>query len=342
MPLVRTPDGVRIAYERFGDGDRPLVLLLMGVGMRGAAWGEATTRLRDHGYAVVTLDNRGAGDSETPRRPFTMATMADDAVAVLDALGAERAHVVGASMGGMIAQELALRHPHRVAGLGLVSTSAGLPRLDFIPPGSLGVLLAALVGRRREVTPEQRVRAMLRFIASDAFAEQVDLADPRLATMVAAMGDRMSRRGYLLQLLAAGSHARWGALGRLRAPTLVQHGERDRVISVAAGRALAARIPGARLETYADAGHVLALQRPESIDALARFFAGGPLRSERHDRRSEHVPERSAEQPDRPEGEDHREGPPGYDLDEQEAIHELEGSEAGGREDEGEAPDPAE
>ena len=87
------------------------------------------------------------------------------------------------------------------------------------------------------------------------------------------MGDRLSPSGSLLQLLAAAAHSTWGALGRIAAPTLVQHGEADRVIAPAASRALAARIAGARLELYRGAGHVLGLQRPESIRALGDFLA---------------------------------------------------------------------
>jgi pimeloyl-ACP methyl ester carboxylesterase len=199
--------------------------------------------------------------------------MADDAVQVLDAEEVARAHVVGASLGGMIAQEVVLRHPARVRGLALVSTTGGLPRMDFVPPAAVLGLLNLMVARARGGSPEERVRTTLELITSKEFAHGLDLADPRLETMLTAMGDRLSPRGYLLQLVASAGHAAWRGLPGVRAPTLVQHGEADRVIVPAAGKALAQRIPGARLELYPGAGHVLGLQAPESMDRLGAFLA---------------------------------------------------------------------
>jgi 3-oxoadipate enol-lactonase len=271
MAQLTTRDGVRLFYERHGGGDA-VVLLLMGLGMQGRVWGETAVRLEARGYVVVTMDNRGVGRSDTPWTPWTVGTMADDAVEVLDAVGAERAYVVGASLGGMIAQAVALRHAARVAGLALVSTTGGFPRMDYVPPAAVLGLLSLLVTRSRGGSPEARVRSTLKLITSERFADELDLNDPRLATMLAAMGDRLSPAGYLLQLLAAAAHATWGSLHKVTAPTLVQHGEADRVISAEAGRALAARIRSARLELYRDAGHVLGLQAPESMDRLGEFL----------------------------------------------------------------------
>ncbi len=274
MARVLTRDGVELFYERQGadDPEAPVALLLMGLGMRGRVWGETGVRLARRGFAVLTMDNRGVGESQTPRRPWTTATMADDAVEILDAEGVARAHVVGASLGGMIAQQVALRHPDRTAGLVLVSTTGGFPRVDLVPPTAILGLLNLMVARGREGPPEDRVRTTLELIASKEFAQGLDLADPRMEAMVAAMGDRLAPRGYLLQLLASASHAAWRALPRVRAPTLVQHGEADRVIVPAAGKALAGRIPDARLELYPGAGHVLGLQAPDSMDRLGDFL----------------------------------------------------------------------
>lgn len=278
MPHVDARDGTRLfhAYEPGAPGT-PDVLLIMGLGLRGEAWGETRDRLLERGFGVVTFDNRGVGGSGTGRRLWGTRTMAEDALDVLDGLGIARAHVVGVSLGGMVAQELALAHPERVAALGLVSTSGGFPRLDYVPPAAVLSLVTALLNRVRGATPEQRLRGALRVMTSKEFARTVDLEDPRLGVLLESMRGEVSVSGYLGQVFASTVHRAWGRLGALRVPTLVQHGEEDGMIAVGAGRELARRIPGARLETYPGAGHALGLQCPESVERLADFL-------HRHDR----------------------------------------------------------
>src|SRR3954447_20660358 len=130
-------DGTPIFFERFspttGPNGAPPVLLVMGLGANGRLWAPAIRRYLASGYDVITVDNRGCGRSGTPWRPWTTRTMATDAVAVMDELEIERAHIGGGSLGGMIAQEIALEFPERAETLVLASTTGGLPRLDLMP-----------------------------------------------------------------------------------------------------------------------------------------------------------------------------------------------------------------
>lgn len=272
MLFARAIDGTRIAYDVVGGTpDGPAVLLVMGLALRGELWGETRDALVSAGYRTVTMDNRGVGESQVTTGGFTTATMADDAIAVLDTASVPRAHVVGVSLGGMIAQQLALRHAGRVRGLVLQSTTAGMPRLDFVPltgPVRFAGMVRARVSGH---DADRRARAALRLLTTRRYARTADLSDPRLRVYLAAMAAGVSRVGYVAQVRAASRHRAWPLLAQIRAPTLVQHGAQDHVVRAAAGRAIAKRIPGARLEIYQRAGHLLALQRPDSVDALVRF-----------------------------------------------------------------------
>ncbi len=273
MPFASAADGTRLYYQVAGGGpDAAAVLLVMGLGLRGEIWGETRDALAGAGYRTVTMDNRGVGRSEVTTGGFTTATMAQDAIAVLDDASVPRAHVVGTSLGGMIAQQIALRHAARVDALVLQSTSAGLPRVDFVPLTGPFRAAGMVRARRRDDPPERRARAALRLLTTRQYARTADLTDPRVRPYLDALAADVSRVGYVAQIRAASRHRAWRLLHHIRAPTLVQHGAHDRVVRAAAGRAIAARIPGARLEIYARAGHFLALQRPDSLDALVRFL----------------------------------------------------------------------
>jgi 3-oxoadipate enol-lactonase len=266
-------DGTRLYYEQAGDPSAPAVLLLMGLGFSGELWSETRDRLLADGYRTITMDNRGIGRSDVPRRAFTISDMADDAVAVLTAASVPRAHVVGVSLGGMIAQRLALAHRGRVRSLVLQSTTAGLSRADFASPTGIvrtvGLLRARLAGRDMEA----QTRAAMRLLTTRAYVEHAPFDDRRLQAYVDALQEDVPAAGWARQIQAAARHRAWRQLHDIRAPTLVQHGTRDQVVRAAAGRSIAARIPNARLELYKTAGHLLVLQRPDSLDRLVAFLA---------------------------------------------------------------------
>jgi pimeloyl-ACP methyl ester carboxylesterase len=276
MPYVTATNDVRLYYERAGaTTGGPTVLLLMGLGATGRIWTPAVRRFAAAGYEVLTIDNRGSGRSQTPWLPWTTRTMAADAVTLLDALGLRRAHVVGASLGGMVAQEVALEFPERVSTLVLGCTTGGMPRFDLMPRrGLLDLLVAGARTAFPAASEEARVAEFLRLSVSPAFARDCPPDDEARRAVAAMLEDRVGPRGFAHQTLAAGRHSSWGRLDRLDLPVQVQHGTADRLIPFAAGRELARRIRGASFEPIEGAGHALVLERPDEIfDHAHRFIA---------------------------------------------------------------------
>jgi 3-oxoadipate enol-lactonase len=254
----------------------------MGLGANGRLWAPAVRRLLGSGHEVIVVDNRGCGRSSTPWRPWTTRTMARDAVAVLDELGVEHAHVGGASLGGMIAQELALEFPERVRTMVLLSTTGGLPRLDLVPQrGLLQIFEGVLRPRWPASDPEQRIRDFLCMVTSEDFAAQCRPGDETWAAVAAMLEEPTSQRGTVMQLLAGARHSTWSRLPRLKMPVQVHHGTEDRLVPFAAGRELARRIPGARFMAYEGAGHGILERLDESGDSIAAFLARADARSVR-------------------------------------------------------------
>lgn len=279
-------DGATIYYERFTPphqsdvpaDDPQTILLLMGLGANGRAWAPMVRRLLRAGFDVLTLDNRGCGRSATRLRPWTTSMMAEDAVAVLDAAGVERAHILGASLGGMIAQELALRHPERVRTLILACTTGGFPRIDLISPGGLVDLFQMGARSRLPGTDtDTAIRQLLPMGCSPEFAESCRPGDEAWETTRSMLEDPMPALGFGQQMMAATRHSTWSRLDQLTMPVLIQHATGDRIIPVAAARELARRIPGAELKVTAGAGHALGLERPDkTVETVVDFI-------ERHD-----------------------------------------------------------
>jgi pimeloyl-ACP methyl ester carboxylesterase len=214
---------------------------------------------------VLTFDNRGAGRSERPAGGLTLAGMAADAVSVLDAAKVARAHVYGISMGGMIAQELALRYPERVDALVLGATSAGGTAATAPDRETL-----AFLGRRATVPDEEGRWASVPYVYSERTRRS---GGQRI-------GEDFARRrayrfdpvGYGAQLAAALQHNAAARLGDISAPTLVVHGAEDRMVPPANGRTLAAAIAGARLLELEDAAHLYTTDEPAADDAVLDFL----------------------------------------------------------------------
>jgi 3-oxoadipate enol-lactonase len=246
----------------------------MGLGANGRLWAPAVRRSLAAGYDVITFDNRGCGRSSTPWRPWTTRTMARDAAAVLDELGVEQAHVGGASLGGMIAQELALEFPERVSALVLASTTGGFRRLDLaLGKGLPRILEAALRSLGGGSDPERRVSDFLCLAASEEFAAQCRPGDETWETVAAMLEDPATERGLALQLLAGIRHSTWSRLPRLSVPVQVHHGSQDPLVPLAAGRELARCIPGARLEIHPGAGHGLFERTEDVSESILAFLA---------------------------------------------------------------------
>jgi 3-oxoadipate enol-lactonase len=262
--------GVRIHYTDSREGSP--VLLLHGLGADSTAWRPLLPMLA--GHRLIRPDHRGSGRSELGESRLGIADLAEDAVAVLDAAGVASAHVVGYSLGGMVAQELILRHPQRVRSLTLVSTT---PRPATVPPHP--ALFWHLV---RAMRTRGAVRRRHLDLAFHGPASVVD-APERLA-LEAGEKDLPQGPGPLRQLRAA---LRWSAVWRLHsvvAPTLVLHGTHDRLFPAANASLLARLIPGAQLAMLPRAGHAFITDaRDVAGPLMARFL--GEVDSGRQSRR---------------------------------------------------------
>lgn len=263
-------DDVTIAYERLGPAGGEPLLLVMGLGMQLLSWpDEFCAMLVERGFSVVRFDNRDAGQSThwthagnpgllqllaRPRAvaPYRIADMADDAAAVLDAVGWSSAHVVGASLGGMIGQALAIGHPGRVRTLTSVMSTPS-PRVGRPRPAALAAL-GIRPATSRDEAAERMVR-VFRVIGSPGY--------PHNEEWLRDVGGRAYDRGHdpagarrQLAAIRASGDRRPGLAG-VRVPTLVLHGAADPLIRPAGGRATAAAVPGARLVVYPGMGHDL-------------------------------------------------------------------------------------
>jgi 3-oxoadipate enol-lactonase len=242
-----------IQYHELGAGE-PIVLI-QGLGMPGVMWRDLADELTAHNLRVIMPDSR------VPTWAFTVEDMADDVAAVLDHAGEADALVLGYSLGGMIAQHVALRHPKRVRGLLLAATTCGLPHGVFPAPGTIWGLLKLFL-RPRDVTPAQ-VQAVM---------THPD-ATPRLAEIFAQIEDKLKiaptpPQTIIGQLLAATQHSSGFRLKQIKAPTWVVTGDSDALIPSRNGDILAARIPGARLHVVPRTGHLFAYERPGALRDL--------------------------------------------------------------------------
>jgi len=285
-----TANGIEIHYEETGNPADPAMLLIMGFGAQLTLWpDELVERLAGHGFRVIRYDNRDIGLSEkfdgvkapglikltlmskiglTPKVPYTLADMADDGAGLLDALGIDKAHIVGASMGGMIAQHLVHRHADRCLSLTSVFSTSGNPKLPPARPEAMkalvtrpdstdedvlvdhGVMLARTIGSPGYPTAEDRLRDRTRASIRRSFYPE---GPTRHLSAIVADGDRRPM------------------LRNIAVPTLVLHGEDDPLVPCEGGRDTAACIPGAKLKTIRGWGHDLPL---ELVDEVADAIAG--------------------------------------------------------------------
>jgi 3-oxoadipate enol-lactonase len=261
--MAAAPDGrTRIHWESEGDG--PPVLLIMGLGLSGGAWWR-TVPVLSRALRVITFDHRGIGRSESPAPAYTIEAMADDVVCVIDDLGLDAVHVYGFSLGGMVAQQVALRHPERVRALVLGATHPGGRRVAH-PEAEV----VAFFQRRLTMQSEEAAWASVQYnYGARCRATQTD----RIAEDIAVrLRNPFSVRAYRAHLYAASLHNTYGRLGRIEAPTLVVHGAEDRMIPVANAHLLAEGIPGAQLQILEGSGHLYPTDEPFVDARIGAFF----------------------------------------------------------------------
>ena len=262
MPFVDT-GSARICYTR--DGSGPPVLLIQGVGIIGNGWKPQVEGLKDR-FTLITIDNRGIGQS-TCDEPFTIEAMAADVLAVADAERIDRFHLVGHSMGGIIAQHIALQAPHRLLSLALLCTFLKGRQGTMIAPAMLGTAIRSRIGTRR-----MRRRAFVELVMPSDYLATQD-RDRLCADLGELFGrDLADQPPIIMQQLKA--MGRFDASTRLAAlkdiPTLVVSAQHDCIARPEYGRALATAIPGARYIEIRGAGHAVVIQKADQVNALLR------------------------------------------------------------------------
>lgn len=265
MPKVKA-NGIDIDYLVEGQGE-PL-LMIMGLGGARDSWRYQTRHFRRH-YRTVTFDNRGIGKSDKPPGPYTIKMMADDTVGLMDALGIQRAHIVGVSMGGMIAQEVAINHPERVDRLVLGCTFARAGG-DANSPEMKKELEAFRSSPQDEASQRRLIGAM------------ADLSFNRRSTRIfilplAKVAIRFSSIGGMVeQLKAASGHDALERLKSIEAPTLVITGTEDRLINPASSETIAELVPGAKLVRVQGGGHTFFMEMHDEFNREVLSFLKGP------------------------------------------------------------------
>ena len=262
---------MNLSYTVQGSG--PLVALVQGLGLAGAMWLDLPAGLSRRGYAVLTPDARGTGDSDAPLPPYHMHDLADDLAGILRTVDRGPAIVVGASMGGMVAQHLALRNPELVAGLVLAATTCGLPHGRLPNPLFVARILYQIFAPERA---RPGIRRML--LAPGRFDRSPELFDTWDRTL---NGLPRPWKGIVGHLSAAARHNTGSRLHQIRCPAVVLSGNQDIAVPVENARILARGIPGAELMLVPDAGHAFALEDPmafpRAVDRVAeRVRSAGP------------------------------------------------------------------
>jgi len=253
--------------ERTGTG--PPLLLIMGMSGSALHWGEPFLEALRRDFEVIVYDHRGVGASSRLDGPLTIPQLADDAAGLLDALAIDAAHVLGISMGGMVAQELALARPQRVRTLTLGCTYCGGPGSSLSSPEVAARILAAMSSgdRERAIRTSWEINVSAAFAADDAaYASFLAIAHRRAVAVPV----------ILAQMRAIAAHDTSARLPQLQLPTLVVHGTEDQLLPVENGRLLTSLIPAARLEILDGVGHLFFWERPQRSAELVRAHAAVP------------------------------------------------------------------
>jgi pimeloyl-ACP methyl ester carboxylesterase len=260
--VIAESQGVKIAYELRGDGE-PLVLV-HGLAYDRAGWGRFPDLLAEK-FRVVLIDNRGVGESDAPEGPYAVAQMAADVVAVLDDADIERTNLFGVSLGGYIAQEVALHHPERVAKLVLCSTAPGGPKAHPMPEAGVAAF---------DKYPTMEREAGLRLMVENSLGARGVRDLPALTEEIFAYRlDRApSLEAWTAQAHAGATYDSYDRVGAITAPTLILQGGADNVVEPLNAEILGALIPNARVEIVPERGHLMVWEDSERVAELVTEF----------------------------------------------------------------------
>jgi 3-oxoadipate enol-lactonase len=268
MPSIDA-GGTELHYLRLRAGSGEPMLLIQGMSATHLTWGRPFLAPLEEDFDCVVFDNRGMGLSGPAQLPFTTADLAADTIALLDALEIERAHVVGISMGGMVAQELALAHPERIRTLTLGATYCGGPEGTLMDPEDLKMLAAAMASGEREPV----YRAMWEINLSPGF-RQDETRFEEFCEMASALP--APRAVIVQQMKACGAHDTSTRLGRIEVPTQVIHGTADRLLRVGNGEQIAALL-SIEPQLLEGIGHMFWWEQPQRSAELVRQHALAPV-----------------------------------------------------------------
>lgn len=267
MPSIKAGD---INLEYFIEGSGPPLLMIMGFAGSASSWGEPFVRALGKHFTTIRFSNRGTGHSDKPSTPFTVRTMADDAANLLDALGIERPHVLGISMGGMIAQELVLNYPLKVNGLALGCTTTGPAHGVMATPETMSQLSPT-----PGMAPADMIRKAWSALCSPAFIQS------GVGFLEGMLSESLSRPTPLetlgLQMGAIMQHDTFDRLPQIKAPTLVIHGDLDVLVPPENANVLVKQIPGVEQQWVPGVAHMFFWEQPEqSAKVIAEFLSRVP------------------------------------------------------------------
>ncbi len=256
-------NGINLFYEVHGAGE-PL-LLIYGLAGRGNNWKFQIEALSSR-FQIITFDNRGVGETDQPQEAFTLGDIADDAALLLDDLGIASAYVFGISMGGMIAQEFVLRHPHKVRKLALGCTHPGIKHC-LPSPAWVTEIFKNLPGKPREQVVRECIPINYSLHTQEHGPELIESLIPLF------VDNRQRAHGYAGQLKAIWEFNAFDRLPELDAPTLVMTGTDDVLVVPGNSKIIAERIPNARLIEFPEAGHLFFIEKADDVNqALLEFF----------------------------------------------------------------------
>jgi pimeloyl-ACP methyl ester carboxylesterase len=267
MSMAKAGD---LNVEYYIEGSGPPLLMIMGMGGQASSWGEPVLKGLQKRFKTIRFSNRGTGATDKPGG-ITVPQMAEDASGLMRAIGIERAHVFGISMGGMIAQELAIKHPEQVQGLVLGCTACGPAHSVSTPAQTV-----ARLGQMMQLPVEERIQRFWETTVTPEF--MTGRADFLAHIVELGMATPTPMETFGMQLAAIQSFDTYDRLPQIKSPTLILHGDRDILVPAENADILRGRIPGAQVRIISGTGHCFFWEEPDAVvEEVVGFLSGVPV-----------------------------------------------------------------